>query len=138
MKSCFLIILLIATSFSLCAQTPPINNQGCNFTDELHYKDGKAILSLKAKFDGYSKSGVNNNLQKLESEKKLRSRDYLYEISFYPENCRRRFGAAIKHNGALNLRKLRAGAKLYLTLVVYRIANSPRPYFVIDNLSVIK
>jgi hypothetical protein len=133
-----IIFFLITVSFDSSAQTSPVKNRECDFLGPLHYKNDKAIVAIKAKFDGCFRSGVSDVFRRLEKQKKLRRKDYPYNIGFYPENCSTRYGAAIKYKGPINLFKLPISTKVFLTLAVYRQANNTAPFFVVNNVLVIK
>jgi hypothetical protein len=139
MKILFLLIVfLTALSFGALAQTAAVKNQECNFPGQLRYKNDKAIVGIRAKFEGCFRGGVSAVFRKLEKQKKLRRKDYPYNIGFYPENCSTRYGAAIKYKGPVNLFKLPIGTRVFLTLAVYRQPNNAAPFLVVNNVLVIK
>jgi len=135
-----LIFLLIAVLLSTSAQTK-IDRQECNFFGQLHFKNGEAIVAIKATYHDLFRSDEDLIFKKLAKQKKLFYRDYFSRccsgsaIAFTPENCSYEYSGTISKK--VSVEPIKVGQTVYLTCIVFEGVESYKnePYFVIDKIS---
>jgi hypothetical protein len=84
----------ILTIFSLCfsinaiAQIEPSEDYNCSFLKNLKFKNGVDTIMVKAVFKDAAEMVKGGSIFKtLDNEKKLKSKQFTYQIGFQPEGC---------------------------------------------------
>jgi len=144
-KFVLIITLLIAVKFNALAQTPAINTpvEKCSFLQPLIFKNGRAIVIIKATYKYMFRSPEEELFHKLEKKKILIYKDYFSnccggsEIDFIPENCSKDYHAAMLQKFLFDINKVKQGETLYLTLTAFKneYRDDKLPFFVISGIS---
>jgi hypothetical protein len=140
MKNYIIVILSLACLNAFSQDRLPVRN-GCDFLENLHFKNGVDTIVVKAYYEGYYQLIPLPVMKQLQSAKKLKMVDFKYALSFKPINCSKEYGNPCRYGGskAQYLLDRQPMEKIvYLTCVVYQgHHNFPNElFYVIDKISI--
>jgi hypothetical protein len=150
---CKLIIAILFINFpmNVMAQTTVKKDIGCNFLKNVKFSNGADTITEKAIYDELFRSPDYSQLKQLDKEKKLHYSDFGTEysetesstaISFFTENCSKKYMGTISKNQSIDLNTLKPGTTIYLTCVVFEGAEwsytDGTHFFVVINVSLKK
>lgn len=137
----FILLLLVSQAFA----QKPNTVKPCESLQGLHYKNGKARVTLKVRYGSIFRSPDEPVLQYLAQRRRLKYSNYIKSccggtaIDFIPEDCSTRMEATIRCNFKFNRYNLKAGKTIYLHCTAYNhipvYVRSITPFVVIDNIS---
>ncbi|RCH54551.1 hypothetical protein DJ568_12070 [Mucilaginibacter hurinus] len=124
MRILIISLLLLVGFLNISAQVP----KECNFLSDIQFKNGKAIIVVKASLQSIHQAPDHKELKKLSDKNKLSFKDYFTyheccgwvgsAISFYPSGCLGVYMAYKFNKGKYP--NLVTGNTYYLTCAVYK------------------
>jgi hypothetical protein len=137
------IFLLIAVLANALAQKSGPDSTKCDFLGPLHFKNGKAIVVIKASYQEFFMNGPSLIIEQLARKKYLHYKDYISDccggnaIAFIPENCGKKYSATLHEHIKFDLNDFKPGNTFYLTCVVFEKYKGygTEYFFVVDNIS---
>jgi len=137
------LLLLIAISASALAQQDSRDSLPCDFVKLLPFKNGKAIVIVKATYRSMFRSPEDLVFKKLAKRKILRYSDYFSPccdgaaLAFVPQNCSTEYYANLRKYIKFDINNFKIGSTFYLTCIffegIYNFKNLP--FFVITEIT---
>jgi hypothetical protein len=134
-----LILALIFCATNLIAQQKTYR-QGCDFLKDIHYTNGADTIVVLAYKDASVKPPpYDNNLSKLNNEKKLHSKDFKYTVTFKPLGCTETYPLTVQCSDisdfAFHVNGSTYHQPVKLRCIVFEgYFQFSQPYFVIDKI----
>lgn len=141
-KMFFLLILFTLVSFKLFAQKDTITS--CDFYKHLTFKNGKAVVVVKATYQSMFRSPEDETIKELSRRKLIRLKDYFrpccdgVAIAFIPENCALTYNTHLNSNITFDIDHFKIGSIFYLTCTFFKGAYdnvNHRPFFAVTDIS---